>query len=59
MKIEELTTSKLRRVLRSTERSIGPDAVEVLLLRKELQRRTAKQKEIADAILSQCPDVIA
>lgn len=46
MKIEELTVSELRRVLRSTERSVGPDAVEVKMLKRELNRRSAEKKRV-------------
>lgn len=44
MKIEDLSTAKLRRVLNATERCVGPDAVEVLLLRQELTRRKVERK---------------
>lgn len=39
MKIQEITTAELRRMLADTERLLGSRAVEVRLLRRELTRR--------------------
>jgi len=39
MKIEELTTTELRRAIRATQADLGSNAVEVRILRRELLRR--------------------
>lgn len=39
MKLRHVTTRELRRMLRTTERAVGPQAVAVRILRRELERR--------------------
>jgi len=46
MKIEDVTTSELRRMLQDTERLIGAQAIEVRILRRELDRRQAEQQVV-------------
>ncbi len=40
MKIKDLSTSRLRRILRATERDVGPESVEARIMRRELTRRS-------------------
>lgn len=45
MKITQLSTAALRRALRATQQTIGPNSDEVSMLRQELRRRLrAKQR---------------
>ena len=39
MKLQDIPTSELRRVLRATERDAGPDSMEARVLRQELAKR--------------------
>ena len=43
MKLTDISTTKLRRIIRNTERLAGPNSVEVRILRRELERRRARE----------------
>jgi len=43
MKITDISTVKLQRIIRDTERLAGPDSVEVRILRRELLRRRLRK----------------
>lgn len=40
MKLSDISTTELLRILQATERTVGPNAVEVAILRRELVRRS-------------------
>jgi hypothetical protein len=39
MKLNEVPTAELQRILRATERDAGPDSMEARILRRELVKR--------------------
>ncbi len=45
MKLTEIPTADLRRILRATERAAGPDSVEARILRRELAKREQRGSE--------------
>jgi hypothetical protein len=42
MKISEISTTELRKLLSSTQKSLGPETIEVKILKRELARRGIK-----------------
>lgn len=48
MKITEIPTSELEKILLATKRQTAPSSVEVEILRREMQRRETNQKQKAD-----------
>ena len=45
MKLNDIPTPKLRRILRATEQAAGPDSMEVRVLRRELVRREQQTRQ--------------
>jgi hypothetical protein len=45
MKLHEISTSDLRRILRATEKDAGADSMEAGVLRRELIRREQRIRE--------------
>jgi hypothetical protein len=45
MKLHDIPTTELRRILRATERDAGPGSVEVRVLRRELTRREQQRRQ--------------
>lgn len=44
MKVKDVPTSQLRRILRATERAVGTDSTEARIIRRELVRRRRAQR---------------
>jgi hypothetical protein len=45
MKLRDVPTTELRRILRATERDAGPDSVEARTLRRELVKREHPRRQ--------------
>jgi len=45
MKLHEIPTPELRRILRATERDAGADSMEARILRRELVKRKSRPRQ--------------
>jgi hypothetical protein len=53
MKLTEVPTAELRRIVAATERVVGPNSAEVRVLKRELARRQPAKKRKAAPIQDQ------